>query len=55
MGKTYHYDEDEPRRDKEALKQARRNRAKSRRIQDDSKPQKSREKVQEEEEKDLHW
>jgi hypothetical protein len=54
VGKTYHYEEDKPSRDKEVLKQARRDRVKSRRIQED-KPPRNREKPQEEEEKDLNW
>ncbi len=55
MGKTYHFDEDEPRRDKERLKQARRERSKSRRIQPDERPKRFSEKVEKDDEKDLSW
>lgn len=55
MGKTYHYDEDEPRRDKEALKRARQQRANTRRIPQDSKPKKDRKNFKEEDEKELTW
>ena len=55
MGKTYHFDEDKPRQNKEALKQARRDRSKSRRIQPDERPKRFPEKVEKDDEKDLSW
>ena len=55
MGKTYHYEEDTPPRDKEALKQARRDRTKSRRIQPDQRSEKVSEKDDKNERRNSTW
>ncbi len=55
MGKTYHYEEDTPPRDKEALKQARRDRIKSRRIQPDQRSEKVSEKDDKNERRNSTW
>lgn len=55
MGKTYHREEGQPPLDKEALKRARRDRAKSRRIQPDQRSERVFEKDEKSDKKDLSW